>query len=378
MPIRTTKAELPVVTSLGLMTSFRDKNLLEYSLVQTIQQRFPASHQRLFVFEGKNTLFEAVLVAEQHGELLEDGLLEASNNDLLQSLIEESVRSQSTRPIKTQDKKNSHYCFPIFNQEHTVQAVLISTTLASTSLDENLINGILTVYSNYLNLLNDTQRDKLTGLYNRETLNDQIHSALDSAAKAKEQHIVDPPTDAHMPGQTYLNKSTPLGVNKPLSKTERRKKSTREIFLGVIDIDHFKSINDRFGHLYGDEILILIARCMKDFFTRSEDLVFRYGGEEFIILLHAADEVQAKGAFERLRINIQNHHFPQINEVTVSIGFEKISSQTSPQEVISAADTALYFAKNNGRNRTDYYSDLLSSGTIPAEEAIETKKITFF
>jgi len=372
MPIKKTKAELPVVTSLGLMTSFRDKNLLEYSLIQTIQELFPASHQRLFVFEGKTNIFEAVLVAEQHAELLQDDLLDNSNLDLLQSLIEESARSRSTSPIKTKDKKNNHYCFPIFNEAQTVQAVLISTTLASTSLDETLIIGILKVYSNYLNLLNDTQRDKLTGLYNRETLNDQIHSAL--ASGAEERCITNPPNHIKI----QLNRSTNFGENKPVSETERRENSTGTIFLAVVDIDHFKSINDRFGHLYGDEILILVARCMKDFFTRSEDLVYRYGGEEFIILLHATDEVQAKGAFERLRTIIQNHRFPQINEVTVSIGFEKISSQTSPQEVISEADTALYFAKNNGRNRTDYYSELISSGKISPQAAIATKKITFF
>ncbi|WP_320822878.1 GGDEF domain-containing protein [Reinekea sp.] len=376
MTTKTTKAEFPVIKSLGLMTSYRDKNLLEYSLVQTIQQRFPKSNQRLFVFEGKTDIFEAVLVAEQLCELLNDDLLQNPSLALLQSLIEGSARSQSTSPIKTNNNKNSHYCFPIFNEERTVQALLLSTTLASDSLDENLINGILKVYSNYINLLSNTQRDKLTGLYNRETLDDQIHSALGTGIK--DQNITDPLDHTHKPIQIQLKKSPQVEASDSVKEAERRDINSGEIFLGVVDIDHFKSINDRFGHLYGDEILILVARCMKELFTRSEDLIYRYGGEEFIILLHASDESQAINAFERLRANIQNHPFPQINEVTVSIGFEKIGSQTSPQEVISAADTALYFAKNNGRNRTEYYSELIRNGKIPSKYPIESKKITFF
>lgn len=70
--------------------------------------------------------------------------------------------------------------------------------------------------------------------------------------------------------------------------------------MGVLDIDHFKSINDRFGHLYGDEVLLLLSRIMRKNF-REGDLLFRYGGEEFIVLLQNVDEERAKCVLERLR-----------------------------------------------------------------------------
>jgi two-component system cell cycle response regulator len=70
-------------------------------------------------------------------------------------------------------------------------------------------------------------------------------------------------------------------------------------WLGVIDIDHFKLINDTYGHLYGDEVLILVARLMMRSCVRVDDLVYRYGGEEFVVMLKAANEHNAMMAFDR-------------------------------------------------------------------------------
>jgi diguanylate cyclase (GGDEF)-like protein len=117
---------------------------------------------------------------------------------------------------------------------------------------------------------------------------------------------------------------------------------------------------------------------MTNNFTRSDDLVYRYGGEEFVILIKADDEQNAKFAFERLRKNIQDYDFPQVRTVTVSIGFEQITTQQSPQEVIAAADNALYFAKKSGRNKVESYQELILSGKVEVTNNLMSEDITLF
>lgn len=86
-----------------------------------------------------------------------------------------------------------------------------------------------------------------------------------------------------------------------------------------MDIDHFKPINDRYGHLYGGEVIILVARLMTSGCLRDEDRVYRYGGEEFVVLLRASDQDNAMKAFERIRQMVAAHPFPQLDQVTVSV-----------------------------------------------------------
>jgi diguanylate cyclase (GGDEF)-like protein len=89
--------------------------------------------------------------------------------------------------------------------------------------------------------------------------------------------------------------------------------------LAIIDIDNFKSVNDNFGHLYGDEILIQLAQIIRSSF-RDEDLKFRFGGEEFVILLKASSIEACKHTLERFRQNVASQDFPTVGQVTVSIG----------------------------------------------------------
>lgn len=131
----------------------------------------------------------------------------------------------------------------------------------------------------------------------------------------------------------------------------------------LVDIDFFKKINDEFGHLYGDEVLILLARSMSESF-RSIDWVFRYGGEEFAIVLHAVSRENAHQALERFRATIENTVFPQVGTVTVSIGFSRMDTLEATSSVIDRADNALYYAKNHGRNQVFNYNDLLAQGLL--------------
>jgi len=122
----------------------------------------------------------------------------------------------------------------------------------------------------------------------------------------------------------------------------------------MLDIDYFKQINDHYGHLVGDAVLKFVAKLIKDN-LRQVDLLCRYGGEEFSIILTNTDKEGAKLAAERIRQSIENGSIKVYDEdlkVTISIGVSTFPENAQDgQGLIDLADKALYKAKQNGRNR---------------------------
>ena len=137
--------------------------------------------------------------------------------------------------------------------------------------------------------------------------------------------------------------------------------------LVVIDIDHFKAYNDYYGHPQGDECLRQVATAMQAN-SRDADLVVRFGGEEFVVLIANASPEAAKPAAERIRHNVEaleipNHGVSAQSVVTVSVGVAVLYPKVSlaPAELLSQADEALYEAKRQGRNRVWVASAIDSS-----------------
>ncbi|HET9182208.1 MAG TPA: diguanylate cyclase [Candidatus Angelobacter sp.] len=120
----------------------------------------------------------------------------------------------------------------------------------------------------------------------------------------------------------------------------------------MIDIDNFKRVNDEFGHLLGDEVLRLVATILKQQLRKS-DLLCRYGGEEFAIVVPETAGENAMRVAEKLRRQIETHHFPGVpRPVTISCGVSEYPTHgITRDEVVAAADSALYSAKQAGRNR---------------------------
>ena len=122
----------------------------------------------------------------------------------------------------------------------------------------------------------------------------------------------------------------------------------------MADIDHFKSVNDRYGHATGDKVIQLVSAALRSN-ARPDDLVGRYGGEEFCIIMPGADCAEAVAIAERLRAQVKQSsqgRFTSSVRITASFGVAILSERvTSPSEVINLADKALYVAKENGRNR---------------------------
>ncbi|BAI72320.1 GGDEF domain-containing protein [Azospirillum sp. B510] len=125
----------------------------------------------------------------------------------------------------------------------------------------------------------------------------------------------------------------------------------RPVSMILADLDHFKSLNDLHGHWVGDEVLIGFADLARRS-VRSIDLLGRWGGEEFIILLPGTTVAEAVSTAERLRIQLESHVFPGGQRATVSLGVAECRQGDSWETWIRNADTALYSAKATGRNRT--------------------------
>lgn len=131
------------------------------------------------------------------------------------------------------------------------------------------------------------------------------------------------------------------------------KRNARDLSLLVIDIDHFKSVNDTHGHAAGDEVLKAVASSIQSS-MRSSDLLFRYGGEEFVVILNDSDCAAAHEVAERVLDSVRNRtvdYKGQILSVSVSIGLTCLKKSDTADRFFNRADKALYQAKDSGRDQ---------------------------
>ncbi|MBL9108229.1 MAG: GGDEF domain-containing protein [Myxococcales bacterium] len=140
------------------------------------------------------------------------------------------------------------------------------------------------------------------------------------------------------------------------AEATRRWEERAELAVAVVDIDHFKSINDRYGHDTGDLALKHVASCLAGA-CRRDDLPARQGGEEFVVVFRGLDASKAEEAGERLRTAVAKEPFVTGDvhlDLTVSVGIAaRTPRDGSFDDVVRRADTALYRAKDRGRNRVE-------------------------
>ena len=134
------------------------------------------------------------------------------------------------------------------------------------------------------------------------------------------------------------------------------------VSLLLLDLDFFKKINDQHGHAAGDMVLVEVARLMKSN-TRALDALFRYGGEEFIIVPLYVELAEACIIAEKLRVIIEQHQFVNNIQLTVSMGVAQYRLNESSEAWIARADAALYLAKESGRNRVEQEAPLMSGAS---------------
>jgi len=131
---------------------------------------------------------------------------------------------------------------------------------------------------------------------------------------------------------------------------QQKRRNDVDYSLLILDADHFKNINDQFGHDKGDEVLVLLARTLENR-VRETDSVCRWGGEEFIILLPQTDISNAAHLAECLRAFVAEIQIPALPHITVSIGVAQHQQEETTESLLKRADAALYTAKASGRNK---------------------------
>ncbi len=238
--------------------------------------------------------------------------------------------------------------FPIATDREVVGVMEVKSSERMKSSAQRMVTSILRIYHNFQGLLDYSERDTLTGLLNRKTFEESFLKAV-----------------SELPARAILSET---------DDGRRHEGNSPRYFLGVVDIDHFKSVNDRFGHLIGDEVLLLLSRLMRSSF-RFHDLLYRFGGEEFVVLMRCEDEVDAVQAFERLRYNTEHYAFPQVGRITVSIGFTQVRVGDSPAAAFERADKAVYHAKDSGRNQVHSHSDLVKSGLLNEQAQLSAMEL---
>ncbi len=306
-----------VVSMIAALTDHRDIDVLETSLLKTVADLFTPGWAAIYHLSSDD-------VPEFSVALREGVVNRTPFTDSFSHLV--SAIGVTAFPIMSQSRNVLGY-------------LLVQRSPALSAEEQKLMTGLFRVYDNYLSVLKDSQIDRLTGLLNRHTFDAQLDKALGLIRRAYQTSRED------------------------ISEHHRKAADTGSFFLGEIDIDHFKAINDRFGHLYGDEVLLIVARILQNTF-RKTDLIYRFGGEEFVVIVYVEDRADAEMTFERLRRSIENHAFPQVGKVTVSVGVTEIRDNSIPVELLGHADQALYHAKTHGRNQVCFYETLLASHDI--------------
>ncbi|KAF1044011.1 GGDEF domain-containing protein [Xylophilus sp.] len=326
----------PLLKHLVEMTGYRDHTRLEISVISALTQLAGAQQvQALELFELAGGTWLRPRIWSDNGRFV------ANDNDAASDPAREPLARYpdlaaavaAAQPSAVGRRKDGARVLwlLIWARGRARSCLEIVHTSALTANKREVIHGIFLVYQNYQNLLDYSERDALTGLLNRKTFDDQ-----------------------------FARQSLPPGAGDASSQQYGH-------WLAVADIDHFKQVNDRFGHLYGDEVLILVANILKTSFG-VRDRIFRFGGEEFVMLLRDMSLAGVRSALEQCRATIEQHDFPQVGRVTVSIGFTQVSVG-SPVETLGQADQALYHAKGNGRNQVAFHGDLVAGGLLAAKVA---------
>jgi diguanylate cyclase (GGDEF)-like protein len=336
------------------ITGHRDHNLLDISVISALHELVGATQvqvieifrvrddmfvkPRVWIRDGKVSSIEEDQENDQTGEPI-------SNYPVLVSCIEQRLSNAE----ETKNPQEHLLWIPVWISDKVNTCLQIVSATAYTGETLHMMEGILSVYRNFQNLLDYSERDSLTGLLNRKTFDEKFSKLVASS-------------------------NLPVDPQSQEGDDRRQVLDGKEQWLAVVDIDHFKRVNDTFGHLYGDEVLILIANLLRTSF-RSQDRIFRFGGEEFVVLLRSTSLDDARKIFERFRTNVEKYDFPQVGQVTVSVGFSSIKKET-PVVILGHADQALYYAKTHNRNQVCFYDELVSSGALHSE--VSNDSVEFF
>ncbi len=222
-----------------------------------------------------------------------------------------------------------YYIMSIINQDITEQAAV------NIILSNLIFTGVLYTY--------ESSREK-----NFKMLNLLLANEKHLSAQFKELSVIDKLTNIY----------NRVKLDEYLETIYKRATRYKEEFsIMIIDIDHFKDVNDTYGHLVGDEILIKFTQCIQKN-IRASDILGRWGGEEFMLILPNTNCIEARTLAEHLRISIEKFNFNYKFSNSASFGIATFTDEKSEAKLIETADHALYAAKESGRNCVKSKKDL--------------------
>lgn len=334
-----------ILAHIGNMTRERERPLLELALASALNDLLACDRVRIMKLSptpSESFVWPAVVVDAGGAVVRDDGvsvpedMVSVERFPQLAACLQTSQPQFAAHSVALPLLKASGACFGFVEIEG----------MPSDTRKLELTRRLQAVFMNMLSLLDYSEVDTLTGLLNRKTFDEYLLRILSALSAGGDEHL-----DA-------LH----------LERRRRAHDADADHWLAVIDIDHFKRVNDNFGHLIGDEVLLLVATMMKGAF-RTHDKLFRFGGEEFIVLLKPNSAADAQRIFDRFRSGIEQREFPQVGRVTVSIGYASIRLGDQPSVIIDNADSALYWAKENGRNRVACHAALVADGRLAVKSA---------
>jgi diguanylate cyclase (GGDEF)-like protein len=332
-----------LIESVADTTSYRDRDSVHRAVAHMILDHLNADSvgiYKLIEDDGVMRLASHVGVLRGGRELAPDAVDVLSKLPALGNLPEwgESVRQHELVQF-TQADGMTCTILPIEADRDVIGLLAVKSPSRLAPRDVQLVAAILRILKNHLALLDYGERDTLTGMLNRKTFEKRFEKLRQRLVALDAAHTTKEPS-----------------------------------WLGLVDIDKFKLINDSHGHLFGDEVLLLISQLMQRCF-RGADHLFRFGGEEFVIVLDNATELGAQIAFERLRAAVAEFNFPQVGRVTISLGYTQILPPDAPTACVERADAALYYAKNHGRNNIRNYEALVAAGELTAKDQCEEAEL---
>jgi diguanylate cyclase (GGDEF)-like protein len=337
-----------VVDHLAELTGFRDRDVMDVTLVTALRDLLNGPVAAVAIYRcvgepGQHRWLTRARLRSNDSVATADSLW--VDPESLPRLAEHPRRLEClTQRSVLQQREGDEWVtlFPLATEREVVGVLELHTPRRLKAEAQRMVTSVLRIYHNFQGLLDYSERDTLTGLLNRKTFDESFLKAV---------------SELPMRALSEAAGQDEAGQDRRHAAVHPR------YWLGVIDIDLFKSINDRFGHLIGDEVLLLLSRLMRSSF-RFNDLLYRFGGEEFVVLMRCEDEPDAAHAFERFRSNTAQYAFPQVGRITVSIGFTQIRAGDSPAAAFERADKAVYHAKGAGRNQVQSHATLVAQGAM--------------
>ena len=243
-----------IVESVVEITKHRDRELIGNSLARTMAELVPCRKITLYHVQKRT---HPVVLSEGACIDAAGNVTTANQDTVLSAELSRGIMNCLTTGLLIEiigpEKNTVESIYPVFRRQGEITGFLIVQHDGVFVDQQRLVEGLLKILQNFLSLLDESQSDKLTGLLNRQTFDEQITKVVSNPISRTAFMHLYAGTCRRIPDETF------------------------SYWLALIDIDHFKKVNDIFGHIYGDEVLILLARLMQSCF-RYDDPLFRYGG----------------------------------------------------------------------------------------------------